>query len=439
MNKPFIEIDAKDMIIHPFEIEKPEEYEFPEGFPNCCGSHKQNLKLLEDYLDKFPNCCDNHLEYYKKFKFDKNVLYNDLPMRILKTVSYTHYKIVNSINNEDWIEDTSEYLEFVIRSLGQPAVGFHYFVQFLELSIKSKQTKIPSEKKKIILRLLKDQYDYTPTKEKTDMNLLFGIYEKWLNFFPFELDFFSQLKPQLSKSLPFVKEKVKSNRYLGQTSFKMVTPSELVDALFQRTVYMLSLIDTVKLVKENQITDTEKIKLDFVNQDHKHKQRMLLNTFNKGEKKYIKTIKEWLENEKNYFLSIAPIVNQKLIPQAIKPEPTKYFQIKDTATRHHKAQSLSDKLITKNFIDKDCKANFINAFTGTKPKEKVNWTGAFGDLKSFIKYCNTEKLFEDNIDVWVITSEVFTFNKINIPSKKIKDTKVTKNDYNIKKLVKSIF
>ena len=115
------------------------------------------------------------------------------------------------------------------------------------------------------------------------------------------------------------------------------------------------------------------------------------------------------------------------------------MQSKDSTTRHIKANALFDKLLTKTYIDKDCKAHFINAFIGTKPKEKVDWIGDFGDLKSFIKYCNSEKLFDDNTDVWVITSDVFTFKKINIPSKKIKDTKVTKNDFNMKKLVKSVF
>lgn len=122
-----------------------------------------------------------------------------------------------------------------------------------------------------------------------------------------------------------------------------------------------------------------------------------------------------------------------------KIEPIKYFLIKDSSTRHYKAQSLSEKLISKNYISKECKANFINAFSGTKPKEKIDWIGDFGDLKSFIKYCNTEKLFNDNIDIWVIAAEVFTFKKVAITSRKIKDTKITKNDLNVKTLVKSIF
>lgn len=440
MNKPFIEIDAKDLIMHPFEIEKPEEYEFPEGFPYCCGSHKQHLKLLEDYHEKFPNCCDDHLEYYKKFKFDKNILYKDLPLRVLKTVSYTHHKIINSINNEDWLEDISEYLEYVIRSLGQPAVGFHYFVQFIELSINSKQTKIPTDKKKILLRIIKDQYDYTPKKEKTDMNLLYNIYEKWLDFFPFELVFFSQFKSEFSKSLPFVKEKLKSNRYLGLTSFKMVSPSELVDSLFQRTIYMLSLIDTVKLVKDELITDTEKIRLDFINQDHQYRQRILLNTFNKGEKKYIKTIKEWLENEKEYFSSIVPIINQKALPQTTKIEVTKAFKIKGLqASIKDKATDLHSSLVIKQYLNEDCKKDFIKLFSGIQLDNKISWLGKKGELKSFIDYLlSLDKIENCQSTKWLITAANFKFVNDDFKADTIKDTKKAKNDIKIKQIVQRI-
>lgn len=439
MQKPFIEIDAKDFILHPFEINKPEDYEFPADYPNCCEAHKSNLKTLEEFLEKFPNCCENHLEYYRKFNFDKNVLYKDLPLRILKTASYTAHQITKAIDKDDWLEDITEYFELALRSLGQPAVGYHIYIQLVELFINNKETNIPNDKKKAILNYFVEQNNYTPAKEKTDMNLLFAIFEKWITFLPLDLPFFAPYKYKIIKTLPFIKGIKRQNRYLGEVAIEMVTPTELVDSLYQRTIYILSLVDTAELVKQDKIDNAEKLKIDFINQTHQHKQRMLLNTFSKGEGKYIKTIKKWLENEKEYFSSISPIVSQKELVAVAKKEPTDYFLIKDSTTRHHKAQSLSDKLIAKNYIHKDCKANFINAFIGTKPKDKVNWTGTFGDLKSFIKYCNSEKLFEDNIDVWIITSEVFTFKKVNIPSKKIKDTKVTKNDYNLKKLVKSIF
>lgn len=439
MNKPFIEIDAKDIIMHPFGIEHPEDCEFPEGYPNCCVSHKHQLKLLNDYYDKFPNCCDNHLAFYKKFNFNKEVLYKDLPMRVLKTVTYTTHQIRKVVENDDWLQDISEYVEFATRSLGQPAVGYHYYIQFVEAYLKSKETKIPRDKKKAILKMLNEQTNLSPISEKTDMNLLFGIYEKWLDFFPFELPFFTQLKPQLSKSLPFVKGEFKTNRYLGQVSAQMVTPSELVDALFKRTVYMLSVIDTVKLVKEGQITDTEKIKFDFINQDHQHKQKALLNTFNKGEKKYIKTIKEWLENEKNYFINIVPIVNQKNLSPA-KIDLPKTFKLNGLqATIKDKAIDLHNSLVTKQYLNEECKKDFIKLFTGTQAENKISWLGQKGELKSFVDFLlSLGKIENCQSNKWTITAANFKFLNDDFNANTIKDTKKAKNDINIKQIVQRI-
>ncbi|MFZ2430937.1 MAG: hypothetical protein WAW57_07320 [Lutibacter sp.] len=437
MQKPFVEIEVKDVIFHPFEIPQPEGFTFPINFPNCCKTHPENLKLLESYLDIFPRCCEMHREFYKKFKFNKQVLYKDLPMRILRTIEYTEFQILKTFKNDDWLEDISEYIEYAIRSLGQPAIGYHIFLAIIESFIESKETKLPGDKKKAILLLFKEQKSYTPEKEKTNLNQLYTIYNRWLNFFPFDLPFYAHLKSKHNNSLPIIKEIVKPNRYLGLVTIKIITPSELVDFLYKKTVSMLSLIDTVALVKEGKIDNAEKTKLDFINQAHQHKQKMLLVIYNKGEKQYIKAIKEWLENEKVYFQDIVPIVNQITLPP-IKVDTNKYFQIKDSATRYHKATSLFDKLVTKNYLEKECKPNFINAFTGTKPRNKVNWIGNFGDLKSFIKYCNSENLFYNNTDIWVVAAEVFTVKNLNITSIKIKDTKRTKDDYILKKLVESV-
>lgn len=439
MQKPFIEIAAKDMIIYPSEIQKPEGYVSPINYPDCCFAHRENFRLLTTYLDIFPRCCERHKEFYRKFKFNKHVVYKDFPIRILNTVEYTQYQISNVIKNDDWFEDISEYLEYAVRSLGQPAIGYHIFLELIESFINNKKSKIPIDKKKAILQLFEEQKNYSPKKEKSDLNLLYDIYKRWLNFFPFELSFYSHLKSKHFSTLPFIKETVKSNRYLGLVSFTVVTPSELVDFLFKKTVSMLSLINTVELVKEGKIDNAEKTKLDFINHSHQHKQKMLLAAFSKGEKKYIKTIKEWLDNEKYFFQDIVPIINQKKLSLEVRTNTHKYFQIKDSASRHYKANSLFDKLVIKNYLENGCKANFINAFTGTKSKDKINWIGDFGDLKSFIKYCDSEKLFNDSTAIWVIASEVFTIKKVNFVAKRIKDTKTTKNDYSIKKLVQSIY
>jgi len=305
MDKPFIEIDPKDVIIHPFELPKPEGYQFPDNYPNCCYNHKHNYKLLEDHFEIFPNCCDNHRDFYNRFRFDKNKIYKDLPIRVLNAVEFTTFQITHNIDKEDWFDYITEYIEYATKSLGQPSAGLHIYLELVELFIE-KKLKISKEKINFLLKHLEENTHYTIENNKTDLNILYSIYSKWLKIFPFEIPFFQGLKPELSNSLPFIKGIKKHNRFSGTVKVKIITPTELVKSLYKRTKHILSLIDTTELVKNGSIKDTEKIKIDLINQNHQLKQKILLNKYTAGEKQYIKTIKKWLQNEKEYFQEITP-------------------------------------------------------------------------------------------------------------------------------------
>lgn len=100
-----------------------------------------------------------------------------------------------------------------------------------------------------------------------------------------------------------------------------------------------------------------------------------------------------------------------------------------------KAEQLADALILKNNLDKNSKNDFINAFTGFSPKDKINWKGHFGDLKTFINHCIKEKYIEKVSQKWITTSSVFLNNEIAFNEDKIRSTKETKSKENIKKLV----
>jgi len=306
MNKPFLEIDAKDIIISPFELPVPDEYSLPKGFPNCCNAHRHSFELLEDYLEKFPNCCDMHRSFYLKFKFDKRKLYGNMPLRVLKAVQYTDFQILKVKNNEDWFDDITEYFDFAIRSFGQPTIGLHIYLELVELFIKKKENKLNKNQRNSLLKYLDELTNFNPKNETADLNKLYSIYQRWINVFPFELSFFKGLKKSLSKSLPIVKGVKKNNRYSGLVTMEVLKPKELVDSLYSKTSQILSTIDTSKLVNEGQISNANKIKVDFINQHHRLNQETLLNDFNSGEKKYIKTIKKWLDNEKKYFKEITP-------------------------------------------------------------------------------------------------------------------------------------
>ena len=326
MEKPFIELDPDGILIHPFTIPEPEGIKFPENYPNCCENHKKWFSELVVYIVKFPKCCDGHEKFFANFKFDKTVVYKDFPMEILNKAFYTQYIIATKIDNEDWYEDIKDYIDFCTTSMGTPSIGWNHYKNMVLSYIDNWKEQIPKDKKTQIVNYLNEKFTYKPSTEKASLNKLYTVYERWLKIFPFDLPFFKPLEAHLSKSLPFIKGKPKVNRYSGIALAKMVTESELVEALYVRTKQILSIIDTTQLVKDGHLTELEKINIDIINENHRLKQKALTADFNKGERKYIKAIKQWFANEKDYFDEIKPKLKQ--LPAA-KPKkektPKNYF------------------------------------------------------------------------------------------------------------------
>ncbi|WP_157547144.1 hypothetical protein [Kordia zhangzhouensis] len=247
----------------------------------------------------------------------------------MKADQFTRFKIRNVINNDDWYEDITEYYEYVLMSLGSPAIGYQFYHSSINSFIKNEFKEIPKNKKQILLIFLDQQISYNPKKTETNFNRLFAIYQKWLKYFPFELEIFGNLKSHFSKSFPIMKEKIKGNRYLGMGFYKIFTEKELIEFLGKKTKEILSLVDTTKLIKEKRIDLAYKTVLDIKNKTHELKQKTLLDEFKLGEKKYIPTIKKWLENEKSYFKSIKKELKE--IKQSIptdKPKKTNKEEIK---------------------------------------------------------------------------------------------------------------
>ena len=88
------------------------------------------------------------------------------------------------------------------------------------------------------------------------------------------------------------------------------------------------------------------------NSEKQTKQETLLKEFSKSETKYIKTIKKWLQNEKEYFASVVPIINQKVLPQATKVETIKAFKLKGLqSTIKDKAINLHNTLVIKKYLN----------------------------------------------------------------------------------------
>jgi hypothetical protein len=180
--------------------------------------------------------------------------------------------------------------------------------------------------------------------------------------------------------------------------------------------------------------------LEILNKLHRTKQETLLKEFSKYEIKYIKTIKKWLQNEKEYFSSIVPIINHKALPPTPKIDYIKAFKLKghQTAIRD-KAVDLHNSLTLNMYVTKDCKKDFIKLFTGQATENKISWLRQKGELKSFIDYLlSLNKIENCKSNKWQITAANFKFQNENFNADTIKDTKKASNDIKIKQIVQNI-
>lgn len=424
-----------EVMMHPYNVEPLDGYIEPKNFPLCCKRHESIYNYSIEYYEKFPFCCEKHSKFLNDFNLKKNQFEN-IKIDIVRRLSYTEDFIERKINEDNWFEEIVHWLEYIMYSFGNPEVGLSLFNTNLDIFIR-KSDKIPESKRVLLIKHIEDLYKDEEEDKYTDFNILIDTYKRWLKLFPFELSVFSKLKEHFNKTLPFVKEKPDYNPYTGLTKFKVVNQKELINNLIGLTNNILSQVDTTILTKQDNSNLINGHSLEITNKLHKTKQETLLKQFSKEENKYLRTIKKWLENEKEYFKDITIILNQKSLPEPTKTTISKYLLLSNTATRHHTSNQLTKALIDSKYISENSKADLINAFNGNAPQTKVNWLGQKGDLYSFIKYCNENKIFHNNIDIWVESSKVFNIKGVSYTSNQLKDSKRTKNDYSLKKLVKN--
>lgn len=436
-------------------LEKPfvTEYFKPEkhNLDNCedCKKTHQQIKLqMQVYFQRFPLCCAPHQNLIKANWF-KREDYKNIPQLVADKVIYTHHHILNNLDTENWEQEITNYLDYTIRSFGQfpqdhgePICLSKYliYVEDLLKSTKFDDTEsIHRVRKETILQMIKSYSQ--PVKGKlTDLSLLISTYNKWLKNFPFDLPFFTLLKDHFTNSLPILAGKPIYNPYLGLASAKAQTQSGLIEFLANTTKEILSTMDTNQLLADEYINNQTKYNIDLQKKHHSLVQNYLLIEYSKGEKRYIKTIKKWLENEKNFIKEILPDLKQIAAPKTKAERLPNSFLLIGTDYSDEPAKNLYDMLHKNNHVTADCKADFIKAFTEKVIKKKVIWSGYFGDLKSFIHYLKSEQKIKNiGNNHWLMAAKLFTRQKEgDFNNEEIKDTKTTSNDNSILDLVKKL-
>ncbi|HMQ06048.1 MAG TPA: hypothetical protein PKC30_02050 [Saprospiraceae bacterium] len=380
MNKPFIEIDAEHFTLSAFEAKPIEGYEPPtnketgEQFPNCCPFHKSVFEKAESWFSKFPNCCDQHKAMVSKWWYNK-ANYSGIAEKIVKQLSYTEHHISERINIDDWYKDITDYIEYNVSSFGHPAIGLHLYLGNVQHYIKNTKSEIPNDKRQRLIEFTETYYNNPKEHPNTDLNILYSTYQKWLKVFPFEISFFSTLKPHFEKQLPILNGKPETNKYTGIAKAKMHTKGSLIDVLLNLTNNLLTQINTTTLYEKGLLTEPQKIKLELVLNERKMKLKQgYVNSSKDEEQRYRKILKEWFADEKRFIDEVTPLV------KALPPQPIveSSFSVLEWATIFYYADET--KLLSEGRLLKTRLEQFMS-------KHQVNTT--FENFKT--KYYEAKK------------------------------------------------
>lgn len=292
----------------------------------CCQNNRKELiKILTEKFNGtkqnqgFPFC--SHYSNLTKLKEFNRASFVPVPELVADKIIYTHQHIMNNHENENYYKDITDYIDYTVGSFGkmpngcgEPLYLSDYF--FYVTDLLTQNTEISKERKNRILEFLKAYYT-PPTKNKnTDLNILLSTYQKWLKIFPFEISFFSKLKPYFENQLPILNGKPEYNPYSKVSKVKMHTKGSLIDALLNLTKNLLDKVNVPTLRKQGAITDIQANQLEFAEAELNTKTAEITKQYSKGELKYVKALKKWLQLHKDYFTEVAPLL------KALPPQQT---------------------------------------------------------------------------------------------------------------------
>ncbi len=326
-----------------------------EQFPNCCEIHQRMVLELSEWFEKFPNCCKHHSELAANGIISKEQ-YTGIVEKIIIQFWYTQDCITRKIENEDWFDEITEYIEYTIDSFGFSEIGAgdyrHYLKKWLQNKLNDNLEKIKLQ------RIIDFTENYGKVNDSNaDLHLLYSTYQKWLKLFPFEISLFADLKPRFESLFEMMEGgllainpqlllsgSIKKNRYSNIVKVKIHSESSFVEALQKLTKYLLSNLNFTELRKQGTITDITATQLEFCEASLKTKTERITKDYTKGELEYLNTLEEWLGVHKEYFNEIKTLLKTKKIAENL---------IIDFAT-HFKSISeykmIMELLVSKEYI-----------------------------------------------------------------------------------------
>lgn len=428
------------------EPKKTEPTTGEHDFNTCEGCQNTRKELIKRLTEKFngtkqkqgfPFCCSHHSNLTKVKEFNRSS-FVPVPEMVADKIIYTNQHITNNHENENYYKDITDYIDYTVESFGQmpnscgePLYLSDYF--FYVTDLLTRNTEISKERKNRLLEFL-EAHQTPPTKNKnTDLNILLGTYQKWLKTFPFDISFFSELKPHFEKQLPILNGKPETNKYTGLAKVKMHTKGSLIDVLLNLTKNLLDKVNVPELRKQGAITDIQANHLEFAEAELNTKTAEITKQYSKGELKYVKALKKWLELHKDYFKEVAPLL-KALPPQ----QSTKYDLGENTEPNNLTTSTIEDWLFEfkeRNILTDPNYTTLVNALThyfenGTFPK--VNQTIKVGRVNKKLLGWHLNRIFHSEgkgVEIDLLSfakANISTFKDVEFDEKDIQNSNLYK-------------
>ncbi|QMW02301.1 hypothetical protein [Spirosoma foliorum] len=303
MEGPFTKYPGRP--VRPYAPEVMENYQEPENFPNSCSYHKDVLNFAEAYFESLLSNSEQFQQLIALPSFNlEDYIYEGAALDIVYRFSFTQHHISQHLNKPDWFDEITNYIDYIIESLGKPALGLDIYIHALAFYLENEVKLSNRDKVEALLDFILPKTE--DAIEDVDLNELFNTYQKWLTFFPFELKPFSHLKDDYRNPLPILIENGVHNPYTKKFRVRFKTRKQLLGWLLEKTERTLAAAESEKLIEAGLIQDKNSHHADLFREAHRVKQKALLNRFSKREAQYVKIIGEWLKNEKEYFEGYIP-------------------------------------------------------------------------------------------------------------------------------------
>ncbi len=309
----------------PFPVKRSETKHTLENCENCTSHYNLLIKEFGDYLQKFPNCCEYHrnLNKLSVFKYSD---FLDAPKWSAQKIMYSYHHFMEWIDEENWYNEIIDYFEYCIDSYGsvpakcgEPFQMSNYINCLLHLlksdyiqndiesdNISKKELTNRTEK---IISYLNNFFD-TYNDKTRDVNLLLTKYNEWFKIFPFEMEFFKPLKEKYKMTIPIFNGRKKYNKYLDAEIREIHTKESLAEVLINTTKKILSEMNSLSLYENGSLDDVEKLQLSLILENRRLKLKAQTLVQNENVKAYIKTLKNWFKDEKEFIKEITPYLDK---------------------------------------------------------------------------------------------------------------------------------